>query len=142
MAGNNNINVKDLVDTLFGGMEGLVTSKTVVGAPVYADGATIIPLIEVSCGMGVGGFDQKGDKKDGQAGAGAMSSKISPTALLVVQNGNTKLISIKNQDAVSKLLEMVPDLIDRVTGGNRISKPAQKRAEEMAEDAEDMIIEE
>lgn len=139
MAGNN-INVKELVDTLFNGMEGLVTSKTVVGAPVSVDGATIIPLIEVSCGMGVGGFDQKQEKKDGQAGAGAMSTKMSPTALLVVQNGNTKLISIKNQDAISKLLEMVPDLIDRVTGGNRISKPAQSKADEMAAEAQDEVI--
>lgn len=137
MTGNK---VKELVDTLFCGLDGFVSSKTVVGEPLYVDGATLIPLIEVSCGMGVGGFDQTAEKKGGEAGAGGMSSKMSPTAILVIQNGNTKLISIKNQDAITKLLEMVPDLIDRVTGGNRVTKPAQEAADAMAAEAEDTIV--
>lgn len=134
--------VKELVDTLFQGMDGFVSSKTVVGEPIYMDGAAIIPLIEVSCGMGVGGFDQKADKHGKETSAGGMSSKMSPTAILIIQNGNTKLISIKNQDAITKLLEMVPDLIDRFTGGSRVSKTVEARAEAMADAAEDTIISE
>ncbi len=72
---------------------------------------------------------------NGDGGAGALSSKITPTAILVLQNGNTKLVNIKNQDAITKLLDMLPETIDKITGGSRISKSAQAAADEMAEKA-------
>ena len=41
---------------------------------------------------------------------------MSPSAVLVIQNGTTKLVNIKNQDTVTKILDMVPDVVDRITG--------------------------
>ena len=38
---------------------------------------------------------------------------MSPSAVLVIQNGATKLVNIKNQDTVTKILDMVPDVVDR-----------------------------
>ena len=99
---------------MFKGMDGFVNSKTVVGEPVKVGDATLIPLIEVSCGMGAGGYVKEKDAKNGDGGAGALSSKITPTAILVLQNGNTKLVNIKNQDTMTKILDMVPDVIDRL----------------------------
>ncbi|SFG41888.1 GerW family sporulation protein [Oribacterium sp. WCC10] len=129
-------NVKDILDSLFQGMDGFVNSKTVVGEPVKVGDATLIPLIEVSCGMGAGGFakPQNGGKGDG--GAGALSSKITPTAVLILQNGNCKLINIKNQDAFTKILDMLPDTIDKITGGSRVSKKAEIVAQDMAKKSE------
>ena len=46
-----------------------------------------------------------------------MSAKMSPSAVLIIQNGVTKLINIKNQDAVTKVIDMAPDLINRFLGG-------------------------
>jgi uncharacterized spore protein YtfJ len=46
---------------------------------------------------------------------------MTPSAALVIQNGQTKLVNIKNQDTVTKLLDMVPDVIDRFTGGKKDS---------------------
>ena len=45
-----------------------------------------------------------------------MSAKMSPSAVLVIQNGVTKLVNVKNQDAITKILDMVPDLADKFTG--------------------------
>jgi len=45
-----------------------------------------------------------------------MGAKMSPSAVLVIQNGTTKLVNIKNQDTVTKILDMVPDVVDRITG--------------------------
>ena len=42
-----------------------------------------------------------------------MSAKMSPSAVLVIQNGVTKLVNVKNQDAVTKVIDMAPDLINR-----------------------------
>ena len=45
-----------------------------------------------------------------------MTGKVSPSAVLVIKNGTTKLVNIKNQDTVTKILDMIPDVIDRFTG--------------------------
>ena len=41
---------------------------------------------------------------------------MSPCAVLVIQNGKTKLVNIKNQDTMTKILDMIPDAIDKFTG--------------------------
>ncbi len=130
-------NVTEILGTLFQGMEGFVNSKTVVGEPVKVGNATLIPLIEVSCGMGAGGFMKPKDNNSDDGGAGALSSKITPTAILIIQNGNYKLVNVKNQDAFTKILDMIPDAIDKITGGSRVSKEAEAAAIEMSQKSDD-----
>lgn len=98
------------VSTLFKGMDSFVSAKTVVGDAVTVNDTIILPLVDVSFGVGAGAF--AGDKKSNAGGA--MTGKVSPSAVLVIQNGNTKLVNIKNQDAVTKVIDMVPDIIDKL----------------------------
>ena len=35
--------------------------------------------------------------------------------MLVIRNGQTRLVNIKNQDTVTKIIDMIPDLVDRFT---------------------------
>ena len=56
-----------------------------------------------------------GDKKDN--GGGGMTGKMTPCAVLVIQNGTTKLVNVKNQDGLTKILDMVPDFVDRFASG-------------------------
>ena len=107
-------NLKDTMGSLFDGMEGFLTSKTVVGEPIYIKDTIILPLVDVSFGMGAGAFS--GDKKD-QSGGG-IGGKLTPSAVLVIKDGQTKLVNIKNQETIVKLLDMVPDVIDKFTGKN------------------------
>lgn len=116
MASENNF--KATVDSLFKGMDSFITAKTVVGEAITVGDTIILPLIDVSFGVGAGAFSQ--DKKNN--GGGGMGGKISPSAVLVISNGTTKLVNIKNQDTVTKLLDMIPDLIDRFTGEKKESK--------------------
>ena len=44
-----------------------------------------------------------------------MTGKMSPSAVLVIKNGQVRLVNIKNQDTINKIIDMVPDLIDRFT---------------------------
>ena len=90
----------------------LVSAKTVVGDAVTVNDTIILPLVDVSFGVGAGAF--AGEKKNNAGGA--MTGKMSPSAVLVIQNGATKLVNIKNQDTVTKILDMVPDIIDKFTG--------------------------
>ena len=99
------INFKGTVDALFQGMNGIVSSKTVVGDAIHIGDTIILPLIDVSFGVGAGAFN--GDKKE--KGAGGLGGKMTPCAVLVIQNGKTKLVNIKNQDTMTKILDMIPD---------------------------------
>lgn len=107
------INFKGTVDALFQGMNGIVSSKTVVGDAIHVGDTIILPLIDVSFGVGAGAFN--GDKKE--KGAGGLGGKMTPCAVLVIQNGKTKLVNIKNQDTMTKILDMIPDAIDKFSSG-------------------------
>lgn len=104
-------NFNEVVNSMMKGMESFLSSKTVVGEPTQVgDGTTIIPLVDVTFGVGAGASSQ--EKKNG--GAGGMTGKMSPSAVLVIKNGQVRLVNIKNQDTINKIVDMVPDLIDRI----------------------------
>ena len=111
----------DTVETLFKGMDSFISTKTVVGDPIEAGGAIIIPLVDVSCGMGAGAF--------------ANSSK-EPVAILIVQNGITKLVNVKNQDILAKIIDMIPELINKFAAKDKISDEVENLANKMSEDSE------
>ena len=98
----------DVLSTLFEGMESYLSTKTVVGEPVKIDGTIIIPLVDVSFGLGTGNFSKEGGSK----GGGGMGGKMSPKAVLVIHNGTTRLINIATNTGMDKLLDLVPDFVD------------------------------
>ena len=100
------------VSTLFSGMDNFLTTKTVVGEPTKIGDTIILPLVDVSFGVAAGAFAKEGSN----SGAGGLGGKMSASAVLVIQDGQTKLVNIKNQDSMTKILDMVPDLIDKVSG--------------------------
>ncbi len=102
-------NFNGVIDSLMHGMNTMLGSKTVVGEATKVGDTIILPLVDVSFGVGAGASD--GDKKN--SGAGGFAAKMSPSAVLVIKNGQTKLVNIKNQDAVTKVLDLVPDIADR-----------------------------
>ena len=108
-----NGNFKATVESLFRGMDGVISSKTVVGEAIHINDTIILPLVDVSFGIGAGAFS--GEKKE--KGIGGIGGKMSPSAVIVIQNGRTKLVNIKNQDTITKILDMVPDVVDRFTSG-------------------------
>ena len=97
------------VESLFKGMEGFVSTKTVVGEPTTIGDTIIVPLAEVSFGVAAGAVVENNKNN----GAGGMGGKIVPSAVLIITKGSTRLINVKNQDAITKVLDMVPDLLDR-----------------------------
>ena len=113
------------VESLFKGMDSFITTKTVVGDAIHIGDTIILPLVDVSFGVAAGAFSQ--EKKNN--GAGGMGGKITPSAVLVIQNGTTKLVNIKNQDGLTKVLDMVPDFVNKFT-----SKGEKENVVEESED--------
>ena len=100
------------LNVLFDKVEDIVSTKTVVGEAITFGDLTLLPLIEVSVGVAAGA--KEGAKVDT---AGGMVAKITPSAVLVIQNGNVQLINIKNQDAVNKLIDMAPGIASKLNFG-------------------------
>ena len=115
MADSNN-NFKSTVEALFKGMDAVVSSKTVVGDAIHINDTIILPLVDVSFGIGAG--SSSGYKKE--KGMGGIGGKMSPSAVIVIQGGKTKLVNVKNQDTITKILDMVPDVVDRFTGKDEL----------------------
>lgn len=118
------------LDTLLSKMESFVSSKTVVGQPTNIDGVILVPLVDIVVGVGAGAngnsgsekTDEKADSsKDNASVGGGLGAKITPSAMLVIANGDVKLVNVKNQDSLNKLIDMVPDVLDRFNLGKQKS---------------------
>ena len=111
---DNKTNFNNSVDSLFKGLDNFLTTKSVVGEPVKVGDQIMVPLADVSFGLGAGAFAASSKDNAG----GGMGAKISPAAVLMIsKDGTTKLVNLKAQDAVSKLMDMAPDLISRIRHG-------------------------
>ena len=74
-----------------------------------------------------------------------MGGKIQPSAILVIKDGETKLVNVKNQDGMTKILDMIPGVIDKYapsikgkTKKNKADKAASSE-EKQAQDIEDVV---
>lgn len=99
------------VESLFNGMSDVITSNSVVGEAIHVGDVIILPLVDVSFGMGAGAFSDSSKGK----GSGGIGGKMTPCACLVLNNGKTKLVNIKNQDSITKLIDLIPDMIDKIS---------------------------
>ena len=98
-----------VVESLLKGMDSVLSTKTVVGEATKIGDTIILPLVDVTFGAGAG----RKEKQD--SAGGGMTGKMTPSAVLVIKNGQTKLVNVKNQDTVTKILDMIPDILDRFT---------------------------
>ncbi|MGN0482984.1 MAG: GerW family sporulation protein [Lachnospiraceae bacterium] len=110
------------IESLFKGMDSFITTKTVVGDAVHIGDTILLPLVDVSFGVAAGAFSS--DKKNN--GGGGLGGKITPSAVLVIQNGTTKLVNIRNQDGITKILDMVPDFVEKFSEKKKEKNASEK----------------
>ena len=126
-------NLNENLETLFSKMENFLTTKTVVGEPINIGDMIIIPLVDVAFGVGAGSRDNAADKEKKESGAGGLGAKISPSAVIVInKEGDIQMVNIKNQNAVNKLIDMVPGLASKLNFGVK-----RKNEEEESIDVEE-----
>ena len=127
-------NFNTTVESLFKGMDSFITTKTVVGDAIHIGDTIILPLVDVSFGVGAGAFAENGKKNNA---GGGMGGKIQPSAILVIKDGETKLVNVKNQDGLTKVLDMVPEFVDKFTGGKKEKKAPVNMEENVDEYSEE-----
>lgn len=123
--------IENLMLTAMSSIQGMVDVNTIIGEPIETmNNITIIPISKVCFGFAAGGSEFSGEtikeynRKDkdeeieyklpfgGGAGAGV---SINPVAFLVVQNDNVKLMPVDHDSCFDKLLDYVPDLMQKLT---------------------------
>ena len=129
MASDNHFS--EVMGSLLKGMDTYLSAKTVVGEPVTIGDTTIVPLVDISFGAGAAAGLNDSRKSDN--GGGGMGGKLSAI---------TRLVSVKSQDTVNKVLDMVPGVIDRVSAfaagkGNPMADPEVKAAVDNAFETEE-----
>ncbi|MBQ8317324.1 MAG: GerW family sporulation protein [Lachnospiraceae bacterium] len=124
------VDFNQTVGSLFKGMDALLTTKTVVGEPTHIGDTIILPLVDVNFGVAAGAFGKDGNKN---SAGGGMGGKMSPSAVLVIQDGKAKMISVGGQDTVGKIIDMVPEVVDKIA--NMAGKAPKKENQEEIDNA-------
>jgi len=115
------------VRELLSGLDGFVSTRSVVGEPIRMGEATLIPLMDIQIGVGAGSY---GGKSAGSAGG--LGATIKPSSMLLLQDGKVKLIRITNEETVMKVIDAIPEVIDRVKGAfMKTDKKVDEKAEEI-----------
>ncbi len=136
--------IEGLMTTAMNSIQDMIDVNTIIGEPIEtSNNIVIIPISKVSFGFAAGGSEFKGETVDeyrkrekeeevqyrlpfgGGSGAGVT---INPIAFLVIQEENVKLMPVNYSSSLDKLLDYVPDLIDKAN--NMISKCIKKPTEE------------
>ena len=120
-------NFQASVRELLSGLDGFVSTRSVVGEPIRMGEATLIPLMDIQIGVGAGSY---GGKSAGSAGG--LGATIKPSSMLLLQDGKVKLIRITNEETVMKVIDAIPEVIDRVKGAfMKTDKKGDEKAEEI-----------
>lgn len=136
--------IEGLMTTAMNSIQDMIDVNTIIGEPIEtSNNIVIIPISKVSFGFAAGGSEFKGETIDeykkvekeeqiqyrlpfgGGAGAGVT---INPVAFLVIQPNNIKLMPVNHSSSIDKLLDYVPDLIDRTN--NMMNKIVNNKKEQ------------
>jgi sporulation protein YtfJ len=116
----------------------MVDVNTIVGNPIStAEGVTVVPISKVSVGFVSGGSDfatknQPANKENAFGGGAGAGVKIDPVAFLVIRGEFVKMIPVAPVPGgpVEKIIELVPDLVDKA-----VNLYEQKKAESALNDS-------
>ena len=103
--------VSSNLEVLFNKMENFVSTKTVIGDPITIGKVILVPLIDVSFGVGAGAKQNKANKVGSDTKNG---SKMSPSAILVINDGTVQMVNVNDQNSVNKLIDMIPSIASKI----------------------------
>lgn len=133
--------IENLMVTAMSSLRDMIDVNTILGDTVETvDGTSIIPVSKVTFGFAAGGSEFNTNKLNkfsenaklpfgGGSGAGV---NISPVAFLVAKEGNVKLLTVKADGPLDKLVDYVPDVINKISNlaENTLTKPKKVNIEQ------------
>ncbi len=114
------------VEVLFEKLKDFLTSKTVVGEEIKIGKLTLIPIIEVTFGMGSGtGGGKYAKDQEGSGGGIGLGVKARPSAFIVIKDEEVELLSLQKPGSLEKLIEKFPEIMEKCPW-----KPGKKEGKE------------
>ena len=114
--------ISDLMGTTMEKIRSMMDANTVVGQPIEAGGATVIPISKISLGYASGGSDfaqknQKPDHDNSFGGGAGMGVTITPISFLVIQGETVRVVSVDQpaSTAMDRVIDLVPGVVDKVS---------------------------
>ncbi len=105
--------INPLFDKAIGEIERMLNTKTVVGEPITLEACTLIPLISVGFGFGVGAGESSDPKKGpNSGGATRAGGGVKPVALVIIDKDGVRVESVKGPAA--SLLDKVADVAGKI----------------------------
>ncbi|MCL2400802.1 MAG: sporulation protein [Defluviitaleaceae bacterium] len=117
--------VSDNLQSMFSKMDNFISTKTVVGDAVHFGDIILIPLVEVTFGVGTRLTEDNPNK---EAGGGGLGARLTPVAVVVIINGAVQLVNVKNQESVNKLIDMIPGLLSKFNLDDLFSKKSKEES--------------
>ena len=116
--------ISELMATTMQKIREMVDVNTIIGTPIRTDdGVTLIPVSKLSFGFASGGSDfttknQKPEADNSFGGGSGAGVNISPVAFLIVKGDSVKLlpVNLPAGSTVDRMVELVPEMFDKVTG--------------------------
>ena len=112
--------ISELMETTMHKLREMIDANTIVGEPITTgDGITLIPISKVSFGFAGGGSDmpKKSEQKTGFGGGTGAGINITPVAFIIVKGDSVEMMYITPpaMSSVDKIIDTVPEIIDKVT---------------------------
>ncbi len=113
--------INDMMATTIAKVRDLVDANTIIGEPIVSGNVTLIPVSRISVGFGTGGSEFRA--KGGESarlpfgGGGGAGVKISPVAFISITGDQVKLLTMSSpaESPLDRVVDLVPDLLDKVT---------------------------
>lgn len=121
--------VSEILDIMLSKIETMAQAKTILGEPVELGERLVIPVVKISVGFGAGGGENKQNDKAANAGGGGGGGFcVSPVGFIVMEGEKTAFLPVK-QKSVGSLIEMIPNLLEKISMMKSKKKEANKENE-------------
>lgn len=135
--------IQSLMETTLETIKGSIDANTIIGDPIKTETTVVVPISKVTIGFGIGGgeyskgYDKDGNSKDNQksedkndtnfAGGSAGAITVQPVAFVVVEDGQTRLMSLDdNVNLVDNILTITPKVIEKIQNLSHANKVSNK----------------
>ena len=123
--------IQSLMETTLETIKGSIDANTIIGDPIQTESTVVVPISKVTIGFGIGGGEYSRDQDDDDdhdhhhrhndkndsnfAGGSAGAISVSPVAFVVVENGETRLMSLDSSiNLVDNILTVTPRVIEKI----------------------------
>lgn len=109
------MDIKQNIESIFSHLENMFKANTVIGDPIVIGDITLIPVVNVTFGIGTGGGEGKDARDQGGGGIGAgTGARLIPAAVIVIRGDQVSMLPISGRSTIESVVEKMPEVIGKL----------------------------